>query len=1018
MKHFVHLRTHSRFSFLAGTATVDELVRKAASEGMSAVALTDTNGLYGVVPFVKACREHGVKPIFGAELNGYWDGTKHRVTLLARNRDGYRELSRILTLRHTDPDFDFATVLKGLSRNLYILSEDKEVLDVLSTHPYLRVPLPVARGRVWDERRFYLRSIAGRLGLAVVAAGEVYFLCRSDHFLHKLLTAMRTRTTIGTLPAGKVAPAESFFYSSGDVASVFRDDPEVIDATVEIAEDCDVELDLGKLRLPRFRGKRVPRGLSDIAQPAELLRELALRGLKRRMEGGDIEQGEWQGALDILERELSVVEEKGLVDYFLICWDIVDYAASRGMRSLGRGSAGNSILSYALGITHVNPIRFNLFFERFLNPEREGFPDFDIDFATEDRYRVLEYISERYGEDNVAMIGTYSTFRARGAVREVARALGIPQSEISCIVDRIPIFASAERLDDACRLTPSASSLRFDEEPLRTILPLAKRIGGFPRNMSTHPCGVVVCPHPISDLVPLQRDSKGYLITQWSMHEIEEAGLLKMDIIGQRGLAVIQEASSMAEENEGRPVKVTVKGCLEDERTKHLLREGATEGCFYIESPIMLQLLRQARCDNLEVLTALSSIIRPGVSNYGGKRLYLRRHLGLEEVSYLHPTLEDVLKDTYGCLIYQEQVIRVAVAVAGMSYAKADGLRRCMSFKNMDDESMESYRGDFLGGAVRNGIPPGVADEIFRQIASFAGYAFCKAHSASFALESFESLYWKAHYPAEFMAAVLSNGGGYYSAQEYIEEARRMGLAIHPPCVNRSRVRFYGAGRELWVGLMQVKGLRSGVAERIVEERPYGSLEEFIEKVEPSTEEVETLIRCSAFSSFGRTRPELMWEFRLILSRVDKGLFSEIPNLPDYDLTRRIAVELETLGLAVSGHPLLMFAERIETFAKRYGLVSSSCLRDHEGEIVNIAGWVVTSRSTRVSTSGEEMVFITFSDPYGRFDVVFFPDVYRRVAHLLTSNPGPFIVRGRVTVELGVESIEAYELVDVLRKIE
>jgi len=1016
MKHFVHLRTHSTFSFLAGTATVDELVRKAASEGMSAVALTDTNGLYGVVPFVKACRERGVKPIFGAELDGYWDGTKRRVTLLARNQDGYRELSRILTRRHTDPDFDFATALKGLSENLYILSDDRKVLEMLTTHPYLRVPLPVARGRVWDERRFYLRSIAGRLDLTVVAAGEVYFLHRRDYFLHKLLTAMRTRTTIGTLPPGEVAPAESFFCSGSDVASVFRDDLGVIDATAEVAEDCDVELTLGKLRLPKFRGERLPHGLSDITRPAELLRELAIRGLKRRMKEGDIEPGEWQTALDVLDRELSVVEEKGLVDYFLICWDIVDYATSRGMRSLGRGSAGNSVLSYALGITHVNPIRFNLFFERFLNPEREGFPDLDIDFATEDRYMVLEYIFERYGEDNVAMIGTYSTFRARGAVREVARALGIPQNEISHIVDRVPMFASAERLDDACKLTPSASSLRFDEEPLRTILPLAKRIGGFPRNMSTHPCGIVVCPHPVSELVPLQHDSRGYLITQWSMHEIEEAGLLKMDIIGQKGLAVIQEASSMAEENEGRPIRVTVKECLGDEKTKHLLGEGATEGCFYIESPIMLQLLRQARCDSLEVLTALSSIIRPGVSNYGGKRLYLRRHLGLEEVGYLHPTLEDVLKDTYGCLIYQEQVIRIAVAVAGMSYAKADGLRRCMSFKSADDESMESYREDFLGGAVRKGIPPDVADEIFRQIASFAGYAFCKAHSASFALESFESLYWKAHYPAEFMAAVLSNGGGYYSAQEYIEEARRMGLVIHPPCVNRSRVRFYGVGQKLWVGLMQVKGLRSGVAERIVEGRPYRSLREFIEKVKPSTEEVETLIRCGAFSSFGRTRPELMWELRLILSGADKDLLSDIPSLPDYDLTRRIAVELEALGLAVSGHPLLMFAERLEKFAERYGLVSSGSLRDHVGEVVNIAGWLVTSRPTRTSTTGEEMLFVTFSDPCGRFDVVFFPDVYRRVAHLFTSNPGPFIVRGRVMTELGVESIEAYELVNILRK--
>jgi len=716
------------------------------------------------------------------------------------------------------------------------------------------------------------------------------------------------------------------------------------------------------------------------------------------------------GGLSRLPRCALRGSAKGLEDYFLICWDIVRFARSKGLRSLGRGSAGNSLLSYALGITHVNPLRYNLYFERFLNPERENLPDFDLDFGTDDRDTVLDYIFERYGKDNVAMIGTFLTFRARGALREVSRVFGIPEDEIAPILKRIPFYASAENIEEACALTPAASALRFDEEPLRSIAAVAKRIGGFPRGMGTHPCGVVVSPTPLSDLVPLQMGEKGYRITQWSMHEVEDAGLVKIDIIGQKGLSVIEEASAMAEENEGKSLRVTVGECLRDERTREMMREGRTEGCFYIESPIMLQLLKQARCEDFEVLTALSSIIRPGVSNYGGKKMYLRRHLGIEPVGFLHPALEEVLGDTYGCLIYQEQVIRIAVTVAGMSYAEADGLRRCMSFKNSEDETMEDYRRRFFSGALERGIPRDVASEIFRQISSFAGYAFCKAHSASFALESFESVYWKAHYPAEFMAAVLSNMGGYYSQDEYVEEARRMGLKVFPPCVNYGRVRFHGRGGELRVGLMQVRGLSDETASRIVERRPYRSLKEFMEKVHPSRDEVEALVKCGALSSLGRTRPELLWELRLILNGAGEDLFSKVPSIPDYDLSASIALELETLGLAVSGHPLLMFREELAELSAKHGLIRSADIPRKVGERVEIAGWKVTERATRTSNRGEEMLFVSFSDPWGRFETVFFPDVYRRTASKLVGGPGPFVVVGKVVREFGVETIEAYDV--------
>jgi error-prone DNA polymerase len=1002
---FVHLRAHSNFSMLAGTRPVEDLARAAAAAGMPALALADTDGMYAVVPFERACEAAGIQPIHGVELTG----DIGRVTLLARTREGYGELCRLVTRRRLDADFSLGAALDRLSENVYALADDERALARLRGRANAFVALPTATGREWTEKRWRLRREAARLGLRTVAAGDVYFLEPREHFVHRVLTAIRTRTTVGTLPPGAAAPPEAFFHSPADVERAFHDDPASIEAALEIADGCRFDLELHSLKLPRF-------ALAAGEEPFAELRRLALRGLKERMG-----ESECREAASTLDRELEVVRAKGLADYFLICWDIVRFARSRGMHSVGRGSAGNSLISYALKITHVNPLRHNLFFERFLNPERTHLPDFDIDFGTDDREEVLRYIFRRYGAERVAMIGTYSTLKARAAIREVAKALGIPEGEVDPFIKRLPYFSSVDRIAEKCAISPAAGDIPFDREPLRTILKLAARIGEFPRHMATHPCGLVICPEPITNFIPLQRGDKGYEITQWSMHEVEAAGLLKIDIIGQKGLAVIGEAAAMAAENEGRPLHPEKIDYLGDPAAREALLAGRTEGCFYIESPAMVQLIRQAKCDDFEVLTALSSIIRPGVSSYGGKRQYLHRHLGLEPVSLIHPALEPVLHDTCGCLIYQEQVIRIAVVVAGMSLGEADGLRRCMSFKNVDDETFASYRASFMRGALARGIDEETAGEIFRQIASFAGYAFCKAHSASFALESFESVYWKTHYPAEFMAAVLSNGGGYYSQSEYLEEARRMGLEILPPCVSESGVRHRGRGRALRIGLMQVKGLSAETAGRVVTGRPYGSLAEFLEKAPASRDEVETLIRCGAMSGFGRTRPELLWEFKLWQAGDSSGkLAAQLPRIADYALGRCIAIELETLDLAVSGHPLEMFgpgvAEALGARAGKRRLVRSIDLPRRVGEEVDIVGWKVTWKSTRTQATMEEMIFVTFSDQWGRFEATFFPDAYRRVAPALVRGPGPFLIRGRVESELGVESLTAHEVICLERQ--
>ena len=1017
---------------LAGTRPVEDLVRAAAQAGMPALALTDTDGMFAVVPFQRACKEAGIRPIYGVELTGSWreraEGTGSasvRVTLLARTRAGYGDLCRITTRRRLDADFSLSSALEGIPQDVYVLADDERVLAGLRGRENVFAALPVANGREWTRWRWRLRHVAARFGLRTVAAGEIFFIEPREHFVHRVLAAIRTRRTIGTLQPDAAESPSAFFHSSAQAARAFHDDHASLEAALEIAEGCRFDLDLHSLKLPRFA---LPSGEDSFAA----LTRIAMRGLRERMGAGAPSETlqkatRHKTTLNTIERELAVVRDKGLADYFLICWDIVRFARSRGMRSVGRGSAGNSLLSYALGITHVNPLEHNLFFERFLNPERTHLPDFDIDFGTDDREEVLRYIFRRYGAERVAMIGTYSTLKARAALREITKALGIPEGEVDPFIKRLPYFASVKQLEEECAISPASSDIPFNREPLRTIVALARRIGEFPRHMATHPCGLVICPTPITDFVPLQRGDKGYEITQWSMHEVEAAGLLKIDIIGQKGLAVIQEAAAMAEENEGRPLHSERIDYLGDPATRAMLRAGGTEGCFYIESPGMVQLIRQAHCDDFEVLTALSSIIRPGVSSYGGKRQYLHRHLGLEPVRLIHPALEPVLSDSCGCLIYQEQVIRIAVAVAGMSYGEADGLRRCMSFKNVEDETFVSYRASFMRGALERGIPEDTANEIFRQISSFAGYAFCKAHSASFALESFESVYWKTHHPAEFMAAVLSNGGGYYSQEEYLEEARRLGLEILPPCVNESRVRHHGRERRLRIGLMQVKGLSAETAERIVAGRPYESLDEFLEKVPASRDEAETLIRCGAMASFGRTRPELLWELQLLrpvggasreagASSGGSGaseLIARLPRIPEYDLRRRIALELETLDLAVSAHPLAMFEDEISGAAEGRRLVRSIDLPACVGREVEIIGWEVTWKSARTQNTMEEMIFVTFSDQWGRFEATFFPKTYRTAARTLVRGPGPFLIGGRVESELGVESLVANRVICV-----
>ena len=1062
---FVHLNVHSNFSILSGTRPVEELVAAAKLAGMPVLALTDTDGLYAAVEFQMACRAADVHPVFGIELRH----RGRRAVLLARDAAGYAEICRITTRRHLDDGFRLGEELAGASDHVFVLCAEPALLAGLRGRANVYVELVCHHDIEARRHKYRLLDVAARLRLPVVATNNVHFLRPEEHRIHRVLCAIRTNRTVGTLPPGEVEHEGCWLRSPGEMAALFDDVPEALANTTHIAWSCTYEVPVGIPRPPRFelptdesrrhtphrtrwrrqvaerlpgskggepprllrRAAASPAGLPEwptqargtyrgggpaapAAEPTgaertqafEFLRQLCAEGLAARVP----ETGR-PAAQATLERELDVIGRLDLTEYFLVCWDLVRFARAHGMPCLGRGSADNSLVSFCLYITHVNPLEHNMFFERFLNLERESFPDFDIDFGTDDREVVLDYVFERYGRENVAMICTYNTMHARSAVREVAKALGVGLGEIEAVVKRLPSFASPRGLQEQIARDPARRDLPLDREPFRTILEIAERIAEYPRHLATHPCGIIIAPEPITNLVPLQRGDKGLEITQWDMHAVEDAGLIKIDILGQKGLAVISDTIRQVERNEGLRIDPESVDVLNDPRGRELLRTGRTEGCFYIESPIMLQLLEQAHCDDFEVLTALSSIIRPGVSNYGGKRLYLERHLGLQPVVYLHPRLEPVLCDTYGCLIYQEQVIQVAQAIADMTLAEADGLRKCMS-KKRHWEKMETYRERFMTGARRNGVEPAVAEEIYHQIESFAGYAFCKAHSASFAVESFESAYWKARYPAEFMAAVLTNQGGYYTSMEYAEEARRLGLRLLPPCVNASREEFWGTDREIRIGLMQVKGLSAEAIGSILEARqatgPFQDLADFLVRVQVSQAEAAALVRCGALDAFGSTRPRLLWELELRMGGNARAaaLVAQIPDLAEYDAPHRMRAEIEILEMTLEAHPFALFGETLARVRRLRPVASSLGLRRLEGQEVYLLGWKVTSKRT-TTVDDEPMCFVTFTDEEGRFEASFFPEVYARYALELVRGMGPFLIKGRVEISFGVAEVVA-----------
>jgi len=889
--------------------------------------------------------------------------------------------------------------------------------DIFGDRLYIEVQIlsPGDRRMLREAER-----IGRELGVPLVATNNVHFLRPEEHLHHRAMNAIRTGGLLTTVAAPEITTSKAWFKPVAEMQKLFPDHPELLRATLEIAERCNLQLELGKTIFPEFN---VPEDESAFSY----LWKLSFEGARKRYKPLQPE------VLSRLTRELEVIEKLHLAPYFLLVWDIVEEARRRGIPAVARGSAASSMVTYCLGISRVCPLRWGLYFERFLNEQRGDCPDIDIDICGARRDELLDYVYEHWGAEHVAMIGSFITMHARLAVREVAKVFGVPPREVDRFTKRLPHRPVRDILA-AIRDLPECQDLPVNDEPWKTILQVVLRLDDAPRHLGIHPCGTVISARPLSWLAPLERATKGIVVTQYDMNAIEALGLIKMDLLGQRGFTTMSLALDNIEKSRtGIPAcpaaatpplkkrtdrnvcptarEIDFEAIPEnDPATCDVIATGRTMGVFQIESPAMRGLLRMMKAQTLEQVAQALALIRPGAAEYGSKELFVKRLHKQEDVTFPHPKLEPILGDTLGVCIFQEQVMQISQALGDMTLAEADLVRRStVKYSGRSDHTR--LRGKFLQAAGMMGLTAAQREETWMMVEKFAGFGFCKAHAATYADISYRMAYLKTHHPAEFLAAMCSAGAGFYHVSAYVEEAKRWGIEVRLPSVNHSRMEYTAEDgengtRALRVGLMQVKGLRIETITAIPRAREEGgafrSLEDFLRRVPVESDEIESLIKCGAFDEVGdetcrMTRPELLWRWSLL--QVEKGaqaktsvamgvgqaflpvVFSEEGksgqtrmSVPQYTLEQKLRYEREILEVCVSGHPL--------DFLPRNGEAWSDELPGLRGKRVTLCGWVVTYR--HVGTKNyRNMMFVTLEDQRGIYEVVLFPNVYDRYGGLV-----------------------------------
>lgn len=991
MTDYIPLHVHSAFSPHWGVRSVEEICTAARALGFRKLALTDRNGLYGLPHFLDTARAQGLSPIIGAEAvsNG------QRAVLLARDETGYGNLCRLLSDLHAQREFMLTRSLVEYRQGLIVLSDDAVVLKSLLRQSRQSLFVELSPGHQMHRTL----ALARATRLPPVATTRAVLLDPDDLELHRVIRAIAVNTKLSRLAGVETANEHDILRSASSLGDFFPHCREALANSLDIARQCKSDWDFSTTVFPSYREMSGQRA-------AEELEQRALTGARRRY--GRIDER----VSARLVKELAMIRSKGFAHYFLV----VEEIARQSPRTCGRGSAAASLVAYCLGITHVDPIHHNLFFERFLNSGRVDPPDIDIDFPWDERDAVLDFAFSRYGARRAAMVANQVGFKGRAAVREVAKVFGMPETQIKTVTSRISGYWQAGQALDEVNRHPLFQGGKLPGE-WRDILRIAGRLRGQLRHLSLHCGGLVVVPDEIRRYVPVEVSARGLPVIQWEKDQAEAAGLVKIDILGNRSLAVIRDALEAVRSNTGREIDYAAWQPLNDDRTRKLLYAGETMGCFYIESPATRQLLkrmwignpRQAECDLFEHLVMASSIIRPAANAF--IREFVTRMRG-GAWTPLHPSLKDVLGETYGIAIYQEQITRMAMALAGFSAFHGDQLRKIVSKKHKAAK-LADYRQRFLAGGRQKGIADQVLLAIWEQILSFGGYSFCKPHSASYALVSCKSAWLKANYPAEFMAAVIANQGGFYSPFAYLSEARRMGLRVLPPDINLSELPYAGSGRVVRVGLMQIQGLGRQAAAALLDEReqngPYRSFADFLARMPLERADAMLLIKAGCFDGLeGRSRrPALVWELLVQCGghnhRGSGELFEpdavELPTPRPYDEKTLLAHEVETLGMLLSCHPLALYRAEIA----RVKPVRADQMQRWVGRYVTMIGWWVTGKPVR-DRRGRPMEFVSFEDTTAIYDTTFFPSSYTRFCRQLVRHR-PYLLKGKIEAEFGVATL-------------
>lgn len=965
------LSSHSYYSLRYGTLSVEQLVSLAAQRGHHTITLTDINNTTAIPDFIKACQKEHLHPIAGIEFR---INNILLYTGIAQNNQGLEQLNRFLT-HHNLSNTPLPPKAPPLPHCAFIIPLECWNGQPPAPHEYIGVRPSHLTRLISTTSKQYINKM--------VLYSPATFANQNSKILHQHLRAIEHNTLLSKLTPQQQALPGEYLYRADALLNQYSNHPQIIQNTERLIRDCSINLD-------RTTPKNKKSFTGTAYDDKVLLQKLAHDGMLYRYGENNAE------AHSRINQELEIIDKLGFSAYFLITWDIIRYSMHRGFYHVGRGSGANSIVAYCLRITDVDPIELDLYFERFINPKRSSPPDFDIDYSWKERDEVLDYIFKRHGHEHTALLGATSTFKGKSILRELSKVYGLPKGEIDQLVEQ--------------------PNNPLNNNPItQRITTIGSQMINFPNLRTIHAGGVLISQDPITCYTALDLPPKGFPTTQWDMYVAEEIGFAKIDILSQRGLGHIAECADIISKRRGITVDVhKVQQFKQDKKVKAMLQKGETTGCFYIESPAMRSLLTKLRCDNYISLVAASSIIRPGVARSGMMREYIHRFHNPSGFTYIHPIMEEQLKETYGVMVYQEDVLKICHHFAGLNLADADVLRRAMSGKFRSRKEFDKIVERFFAGCRKKGHPEAITHEVWRQIESFAGYSFSKAHSASYAVESYQSLYLKAYFPREFMVAVINNFGGFYHTWLYINEARRWGAQIHLPCVNRSLYTTTIYGKAIYLGFIHINSLTRSVTRRIIasreEQGPYTTLDDFVQRTACPLEQLLLLIRINALRCTGQSKKELLWQAHLLAGKNTTQPLAQLFHEPatTYTLpqlssstTEDAYDEIELLGFPVT----INYFDLLKTSFR--GDTDATALLANTGKTIRITGQLVTIKYVR-TIKNQIMHFATFLDAHGNFfDTIHFPNTLKQYPF---RGYGVYLIMGRITQEFNYPSLEVIKM--------